>query len=258
MNIQDLYHYSLNGVFHTIQNQDQNIFIDQKLLSELDEKVLLSQKYLLKYIHDLFDYHHIDYSIYFKTLLGFQLFQGIHIFHHQIELVMMYRNFEDLYKELKNDGFQIDFESKYLMVISSSFFDKIQIKVFIYFLHMHEDNTLYHLSPSFVENSKTYKELLQQKEEFHLTFIPFQNIFPCKKENYEDFQIYVPNKINPILQSLHLIQDKYTFDHNNIKKLLFKKNNNIEDKNNHQNNHSNNNDINQYNLSSFISFFTNR
>ncbi len=222
------YHYTLNGVSHSIQNNQINM--DPKLLSSLDEKILLSQKYLLKYLHDLFEYHHIDYSIYHKTLLGFHLFQGVHIFHHQLELMMMYRNFEDLYKELKSDGFHIDFESKYILVISTSFFDKIHIKCFIYLAHMHEDDTLYHLSPHYLESTKRYKELLQPKEAYHLTFVPFSSIFPCKIESYEDFQVYTPNKIIPILQLLNLHQDEYHFHSSNIKEKLLKKEEQEEDK----------------------------
>jgi hypothetical protein len=226
------YHYSLNNVFHTISNK--NIHIQPTLLSSLNEKILISQKYLLKYLHDLFEYHNIDYSIYHNTLLGFHLFQGIHIFYHQIELIMMYRNFQDLYKELKKDGFIIDFESKYLIVISSTFFDKIQIKAFIYLLHSHENNRLYHLSPHFVSSSKNYKDLLIEKESFHLTFIPFQSIFPCKKVNYEDFQIFIPNQYQNILESLQLKQENYTFDSNTIIPKLLKQNNQNHEENHHE------------------------
>lgn len=241
------YYYSLNNVFHTISNK--NIEIQNNILSQLNEKTLISQKYLLKYLHDLFEYHNIDYSIYHNTLLGFHLFQGIHIFYDHIELIMMYRNFQDLYKELKNDGFSIDFESKYLIVISSSFFDKIQIKAFIYFLHSDENNRLYHLSPHFIASSKCYKDLLIEKESFHLTFIPFHHIFPCKKVNYEDFQIFIPNQYLSILESLELKKDFYIFDSNHIKTKLLKKNN-IEQEENQDNNPQ------KTSLSTLFSIFT--
>lgn len=171
----------------------------------------MSQKYLLKYLHDFFTYHNIDYSIFYNTLLGYDLFEGLHIFYHQIELIMMYRNFEEFSKELINDGFHIDFMSKYICIISSSFMNKIQVKTFIYFIH-NGDDSLYFLSPLYVNQCKKYKDLLKEKESYHLKFISLNQIFPCKKVKYEDFEIFIPNKSEQILEILELKKDTYTFD----------------------------------------------
>lgn len=217
---EDQYHYSLNNVFHTITHP--GVVIEPSLLLHLNEKIFLSQKYILKYIHDLCVYHQIDYAIYHKTLLGAKLFKGVHIFHPYVEIVMMYRNFDDLQKELKKDGFQIDFHSKYLMVLSSTFFEKIQIKAFIYFLHLHENDLLYHISPRLVENTKKYKDLLQHKEEFHLSFIPFHHLFPFQTVLYEDFTVSIPKESDKILDILHLLQEKYIFSQNVISSSLLK------------------------------------
>ncbi len=225
---EDRYHYSLNNVFHTITHS--GVIIEPSLLLQLNEKIFLSQKYILKYIHDLCMYHHIDYAIYHKTLLGAKLFQGVHIFHPHIEIVMMYRNFEDLEKELKKDGFHIDFHSNYMMVLSSTFFEKIQIKAFIYFLHLHENHLLYHISPQLVESTKKYKDLLQPKEEFHLSFIPFHHLFPFQPISYEDFTVYTPKECDKVLDALHLLQEEYIYSEGVISSSLIKKEEEEEEK----------------------------
>ncbi len=227
----DSYHYTLNNVYHHISN-DQ-IIIKNNLLSQINEKELMSQKYLLKYLHDFFIFHNIDYVLFNNTLLGYYLFEGLHIFYNQIELIMMYRDFQEFSKELINDGFHIDFSSKYLCVISSSFINKIQVKAFIYFIHNGE-NSLYFLSPLYVSQCKKYKDLLKEKEEYHLKFISLNNIFPCKKVKYEDFEIFIPNKIEELLNIIELKKEAYIFDDllYNYKKIKNNEDNNeMENKN---------------------------
>lgn len=219
--ISDSYHYTLNNVYHNISKN--NIIIQNNLLSQIQEKELMSQKYLLKYLHDFFTYHSIDYSIFNNTLLGYHLFEGLHIFYHQIECIMMYRNFEEFSKELINDGFHIDFMSQYICVISSSFINKIQVKAFIYFIHKNEDS-LYFLSPLYVNQCKKYKDLLKEKELYHLKFILLNQIFPCKKVKYEDFEVFIPNKIEELLNIIELKKDTYIFDEINSSKKILKLN----------------------------------
>ena len=221
--ISDSYHYTLNNVYHSISN---NIIIQNNLLSQIQEKELMSQKYLLKYLHDFFTYHSIDYSIFNHTLLGYHLFEGLHIFYHQIECIMMYRNFEEFSKELMNDGFHIDFMSQYICVISSSFINKIQIKAFIYFIHK-DEHSLYFLSPLYVNQCKRYKDLLKEKEEYHLKFVSLNIIFPCKKVKYEDFEVFIPNKIEELLKIVELKKDTYLFDEINSSKKILKNNRDV-------------------------------
>lgn len=217
--LSDSYHYTLNNVYHNISNN--NIIIKNNLLSHIDEKKLMSQKYLLKYLHDFFIFHNIDYSIFNNTLLGYHLFEGLHIFYHQIECIMMYRNFEEFSQELINDGFHIDFMSQYLCVISSSFMNKIQVKALIYFIHK-DENSLYFLSPLYVNQCKIYKDLLKEKESYHLKFILLNQIFPCKKIKYEDFEVFIPNKIEELLQIVELKKDTYLFDEIHTSKKILK------------------------------------
>ncbi len=126
---------------------------------------------------------------------------------------MMYRDFQEFSKELINDGFHIDFTSQYLCVISSSFINKIQVKAFIYFIHNGNDS-LYFLSPLYVSQCKKYKDLLKEKEAYHLKFISLNKIFPCKKVKYEDFEIFIPNKIDEVLEIIELKKNIYTFENN--------------------------------------------
>jgi hypothetical protein len=207
----DCYHYTLNGVYHKISTNKMKI--NNKLFGLLQQKDFLHQKFLLKYLNDFFEYHEIDYSIYYQTLLGQSIFNGIHLFHNFIEIIMMYRDFDEYKKELLNDGFQIDFQSKYFMVISTSIFGKPIVKAHIYFIHKNED-FYYHLSPEYVEKCKSYKELLQEKEDYHLVFLKLHEIFPLKKEKYEDFEVYIPNKKEEILNKLHLLKEYYEFEVN--------------------------------------------
>ncbi len=246
----DSYHYTLNNVYHPISN-DQ-IIIKNNLLSQINEKELMSQKYLLKYLHDFFIYHTIDYSLFNNTLLGYHLFEGLHIFYNQIELIMMYRDFQEFSKELINDGFHIDFNSQYLCVISSSFINKIQVKAFIYFIHNGE-NSLYFLSPLYLSQCKKYKDLLKEKETYHLKFISLNHIFPCKKVKYEDFEIFIPNKINEVLEIVELKKNNYIFD--DYKQINNKEEkDNKEDKNNKEEKIKNN-DLYTKNIFDISSFF---
>jgi hypothetical protein len=215
------YYYTLNNIPHSISSK--NIEIDKSLLLNINEKELMSQKYLLKYLNDFFEYNNIDYVIYNNTLLGHTLFNGINIFYDKIELIMMYRDFDYLNNVLLKDGFEIIFKSQYLIIISSSFFNKINVKAVIYFIHKNE-NTFYHLSPHFFNKCKSYKELLEQKEDYHITSINLHHIFPNTKVKYEDFEVYVPNKINELLEILELKKDLYSFDKTNVKKRVLKNN----------------------------------
>lgn len=235
--LSDTYHYTFNHVYHPISKN--NIIIKNNLLSQIDEKGLMSQKYLLKYLHDFFVFHNIDYSLFNHTLLGYHLFEGLHIFYHQIEFIMMYRDFQEFSKELINDGFHIDFNSKYLCVISSSFINKIQVKAFIYFIHNGE-NSLYFLSPLYVSQCKKYKDLLKEKEAYHLKFVLLNQIFPCKKVKYEDFEIFIPNKMDQILEIIELKKETYLFETlphslSNFKGSIEKNNEEINNKKNETN-----------------------
>ena len=72
----DKYNYSLNGIEHEI-TLNHNLKIDQK---PINEKILVSNKYILKYINDLFDFHSIEYCLVSHALLGVYIFNGINIF----------------------------------------------------------------------------------------------------------------------------------------------------------------------------------
>lgn len=178
----DKYNYSLNGIEHEIILNDC-LKIDQK---PINEKILVSNKYLIKYINDLFDYHSIEYACIGNTLLGVYIFNGVNIFNNVMELVTLENNFFKIKKiedEIKNDDFQIIFTDTYIK-ITGIFFDNIKSSLNIYALNNdnNEDNLSY---------INSNNELISYD---------FYDIFPIKKSNYEEFSVSVPNKINNVLE----------------------------------------------------------
>jgi hypothetical protein len=181
--MKDKYNYSLNGIEHEII-LNHNLKIDQK---PLNEKILVSNKYLMKYINDLFDYNSIEYIVVGNTLLGVYIFNGINIFNQTLEICTLENNFFKIRKiehEIKNDDFDIIFNDNYIK-ISTIFFDNIKSTIYIYPLNndQNEDSL----------NYITYNnELIDH---------PFYDIFPIKKNNFEEFSISVPNKMDKVLES---------------------------------------------------------
>lgn len=181
--MKDKYNYSLNGIEHEII-LNHTLKIDQK---PLNEKILVSNKYLMKYINDLFDYHSIEYIVVGNTLLGVYIFNGINIFNQTLEICTLENNFFKIRKiedEIKNDDFDIIFNDNYIK-ISTIFFENIRSTLYIYPLNNDQNEDAL--------NYITYN---------NLTIIhPFYDIFPIKKNNFEEFNISVPNKMDKVLES---------------------------------------------------------
>ncbi len=210
----DYYRYTLNGVEHKVPHQKLGS-IPSDLPMESSKK-LMSVKFFLKYLHDFFEVHSIDYTIYGTTLLGYDLFQGVHIFEPTIEIAMIYRNMEEFYSEIQRDGFHIDFSSPLLMVISGSFFSKTpMMKAYIYFIHQFEHPNYYHLSISYLHQCKTLKEITsvtpESYQDYQIQHIQFYQLFPYKKVLYEDFDLFIPNQPEEILSTLSLLKAKYLY-----------------------------------------------
>jgi hypothetical protein len=181
--MKDKYNYSLNGIEHEII-LNHNLKIDQK---PLNEKILVSNKYLMKYINDLFDYHSIEYIVVGNTLLGVYIFNGINIFNQTLEICTLENNFFKIKKiedEIKKDDFDIIFNDNYIK-ISTVFFDHIKSTIYIYPLNNDQN-----------EDSLNYITYNNQ-----LINHPFYDIFPIKKTNFEEFNISIPNKIDKVLES---------------------------------------------------------
>jgi hypothetical protein len=189
--LNDKYNYSLNGIEHEII-LNHSIKIDQ---NPINEKILVSNKYLLKYIHDLFQFHTIDYCLVSNALLGVFVFNGINIFNQSIEICTLDSNFIKLKKmeeEILKDDFKIEFNEKNIK-ISTSFFDKIKVSLYIYPL----------------ENEMNSDKLTYFTHENIYMIHDFYDIFPIKQHKFEEFEICIPNKIEKVL-----IQ--YNFDLNYI------------------------------------------
>jgi hypothetical protein len=202
--LNDKYNYSLNGIEHEII-LNHTLKFDQK---PINEKILVSNKYLLKYINDLFDFHSIEYCLVNNSLLGLYVFKGINIFNSTIEICTLDSNFFKLKKiedEIKKDDFIIEFNEKNIK-LSTSFFDKIKVTLYIYPLENEINNDML-----------TYKTF-DNKIIYH----KFYDVFPIKKYNFEEFNISVPNKIEKILESYNFNLNYIAFTKNKLdnKKII--------------------------------------
>jgi hypothetical protein len=187
----DTFNYTLNGIQHQISLK-ANLQIHQK---PLEDKFLISQKFILKYIHDLFEIHSIDYFLVNHSLLGHYVFQGIHIFHPSIEICMNEYHLAKL-KKIKEDIFADEFhieEHNHYFILSSSFFSKVKVKLFIYILYTNP------------ENPQELFHYLSKDKKIHQLY----DIYPLQKVPYEEFFVYIPHKIMEVLQN-------YNFDINYI------------------------------------------
>ncbi len=181
--LNDKYNYVLNGIEHEIILNHQ-IKIEQKPINDI---ILVSNKYIIKYINDLLDYHNIEYCLISSTLLGFYIFNGINIFNPKLEICTSDSNFFKLKKledEIKNDGFNIEFNEKNIM-ISISFFNKVKTILYIYPLTKDINSDI--LRYITIDNNGIEHE--------------FYDIYPIKKNKFEEFEVSIPNKINKVLES---------------------------------------------------------
>ena len=189
----DKYNYSLNGIEHEI-TLNHNLKIDQK---PINEKILVSNKYILKYINDLFDFHSIEYCLVGNALLGVYIFNGINIFNQTLEICTSDSNFfkiRKLEEEIKNDDFVIQFNEKYIK-ICTIFFEKIKSTIYIYPL---EKET--------INDGLTYNTY-----DNNIIIHTFYDIFPIKKNKFEEFEISIPNKMDKVLESYNFDLKYITF-----------------------------------------------
>lgn len=200
----DKYNYSLNGIEHEIILNDK-IKIEQK---PINEKILISNKYIIKYINDLFDYNSIEYSFIGDSLLGIYIFNGINIFNNKIEICTLDTNFYKIKKledEIKKDDFNIYFNEKNIK-ISTVFFDNVKTHIYIYPLVNDTINDLL--------NYVTIDNLLISHH--------FYDIFPIKKTIFEEFQVSSPNKVEKVLETynFNLNYISFTKKKNDNKKII--------------------------------------
>ena len=195
--LNDKYNYNLNGIEHEII-LNNTLKIDQQ---PLNNKILVSNKYMIKYINDLFTYNSIEYCFINNTLLGIYIFNGVNIFNGNIELCISESNLLKLKKiedDIKSDDFDIKFYEKYIR-LSTIFFDNIKVYAYIYLL---DDLLKYH--------TQTSKEYAHE----------FYDIYPIKKSKFEEFEVSVPNKIEKVLETYNFNIDYIIFSKNKSKQII--------------------------------------
>lgn len=194
------YNYILNGISHEIEIKS-NIKIKQ---NPLDEIILISNKFMIKFINDLFDYYSIEYSLMGNALVGCEIFNGINIFKNDIELITLKNNklkIKNLEEYLINNNFNINIFEDYIE-INTIFFSNYKSSVIIYLL----------------DNSR--KNLVMIKNKNNIFNFDLYDIFPIKKKIFEEYEVSVPNKINELLK-------KYLIDINTITFKEYKMSKNI-------------------------------
>lgn len=192
------FNYILNGIYHKI-----NINSSIKISSDyLEEKQLLGIKFFMKIIIDLFEYLNIDYCLINKTLLGQKIFDGVHIFEDSIELLIQKNNIKKIIKEenfLNENNIYIENNSKYLL-LTTYFFD-YKFNCFIYLFEQNNNTIYFHINNNIIYSN-------------------FYDIYPLKKIIYEEFNVYIPNKIMNVLESCNI---NLNFIHLKNDKMIIKK-----------------------------------
>ena len=200
--MKDVYNYSLNGVYHEIELNNKIKIVD-KPKNEIN---LYSQKLLLKYIHDLFEIYKIDYFISNHTLLGYKIFNGIHIFKNYIELTILDTYIDKIDKikqKIIDDEFTILITDNYIKV-STIFMNECTVSMFIYILKqdINQDKLITN-----IKNKNYYHN--------------FYDIYPLHKKEYEDVHVYVPNKIEKVLHNYDIKMENIIFTNTNDDDSLF-------------------------------------
>ncbi len=210
IDLTDKYNYTLNGIEHQISlNSKISIQIEP-----LDEKLLISNKFLIKYIHDIFFSHNIEYFITYNTLMGYYVFEGIHLFKRDLYICIPDHHLNKLLKIkeqiIKDDFIFEEKEKENLYIIKTSFFDKIVVNCFIHIIKNDENKKLIHHIDQF--ESK----------------LDFYDIYPLQEKKYEEFSIFIPNKIENVLNSFSFNLNSIVF---NEKEKISLYNTNHKDKN---------------------------
>ena len=191
--IKNNYNYILNGINHEIEIKS-NIKINQE---PIDEIILISNKFMLKFINDLFNYNSIDYCLIGQSLLGYKVFSGINIFHDKLEVIILKNNkfkIEKLNNFIHDNNFNINYFENFIE-INTVFFLDYKCKIYIYLL----------------DNIK--QNLILEDEEKNIFYFDFYDIFPISNKKLEEYEISVPNKIDILLNKMTINTNVILFDY---------------------------------------------
>lgn len=202
------YNYILNGIPHEV-NLNSSIKIKS---NPLDEKKLLSNKFMMKILNDLFIFLSIEYCLINKTLLGQKIFKGINIFEENIEILIQKNYLKKLLKEqdfLHNNKIIIENVDNKYIILKTFFYKDIEVLTYIY-LFNEENNVL-----SFYNDNKIYN-------------LEFYDVFPIRKDDYEEFKINIPNKVENVLTACEINLKYINFkSYKTIVKTFFENNLNV-------------------------------
>ena len=196
------YNYILNGISHEVEIKS-NIKIKQ---NPIDEIILISNKFMIKFINDLFDYNSIEYCLIGDSLIGYEIFNGINIFNQNLEITTLKNNYYTIKKieeYLFNNNFNINFFDNYIEIFCY-FFKDYKCIINIYLL----------------DNSKKNLSLIKNKH--NIFNFDLYDIFPIKKVNFEEFQVSIPNKSTQLLKKCFIDINALTFKENKINNNIIK------------------------------------
>ena len=195
------YNYILNGIVHETPLNSSIKFESEPL----EQKYLITNKYFIKIINDLFDYLSIEYTIIKNTLLGQKIFNGVNIFEEFNEFLIEKNNIKKLLKEkdyLKSNYIDLHFIDEKYFLLETRIFNELKTYAYIYIFDVDNDIVTFCDKTNQVFNFKFY------------------DVYPIQKNKFEEFEVSVPNKIDIVLKQTGIKLDYLILKSN---KMIVKK-----------------------------------
>lgn len=188
--------YKIFNVNHKISND----LIIMKPIPMNDIKILEIIYLCIKYVTEFLEKHNIDYCISDGTLLGCIRHNGIIPWDSDFDIMIFrdgYFKLKKLMKDFRNENFDILNISPGYKI----FYNKIPFgELFVYDIDIDD---LYKMAYPYIMNRPVFT---MNKLYFPWQKYKKEDIFPLKKTQFEDFDVYIPN--NP----LNIIKTTYKGD----------------------------------------------
>lgn len=207
--------YKIFNIEHKISNKCE---FDKDIL--MTNKIILEQLYIsLKYTTQFLEYYNIDYCIISGTLLGQYRHSGFIPWDNDYDIMIFKDGLDKLniiWEEYNKGPFQILPQIPGFKL----FYNDMAIgELFVY--DYHKKIKKYKPSYPYVDNEPQF-----YTGDFMFNWLQYEynDIFPLKKEKFEDMYIYTPNNIENILNinypSNNLYKCIYSGDHSYVHQLL--------------------------------------